>query len=92
MSKVLWKSLLITPVALAATVAVSASTIAAETQARTEVAQADAPTEFSQVRAIFSANYRQTSTPKAEVPANRLPDPIVVATVEPAVESLALRS
>ena len=92
MSKVLWKSLLNTPVALAATVAVSASTIAAETQARTEVAQADAPTEFSQVRAIFSANYRQTSTPKAEVPANRLPDPIVVATVEPAVESLALRS
>jgi hypothetical protein len=92
MSKVLWKSLLITPVALAATVAVSASTMAAEIQDRTEVAQADVPTEFSQVRAIFSANYSQTSTPKAEVPANRLPDPIPVTTVEPAVESLALRS
>ncbi len=92
MPKVLWKSVLLTPVALAATVAVSASTMAAEIQARTEVAQDEAPTEFSQVRAILSANSRQTSASKAEVPPKHLPEPIAVAIVEPAVESLGLRS
>jgi hypothetical protein len=88
MSKVLWKSLLISPVALVATVAVSASTMTAEIQAQTEVAQADALTKFSQVSAIFSVKSSQTSPLNAEVPAERVPDEITAAIVEPAVESL----
>lgn len=69
MSKVLWKSLLLSPVGLAATVAVSASTMAAEIQAETEVAQADALTEFSQVGAIFTAQPAvESSTPRSHTP------------------------
>jgi hypothetical protein len=62
--------------------------MAAEIQAQTEVAQADALTEFSQVSAILSVKSSQTSTLNAEVPAESVPDQIAAAIVEPAVESL----
>ncbi len=88
MSKVLWKFLLITPIGLAATVAASASTRAAEIQVQTQVAPTEPLTEESQSSATFSVkSSSQTSTKSAEVPAERLTDPVAATTVKPAVES-----
>ena len=88
MSKVLWKSLLITPIGLAAMVAASASTRAAEIQVQTQVAPTEPLTELSQSSATFSVkSSRQTSTKGAEVPTERLTAPIAATTVKPAVES-----
>ena len=88
MSKVLWKFLLIAPIGLAATVAASASTMAAEIQVQTQVAPTDPLTEESQFSATFSVkSSSQTSTKSAEVPAERLTDPVPATTVKPAVES-----
>jgi hypothetical protein len=88
MSKVLWKFLLIAPIGLAATVAASASTMAAEIQVQTQVAPTEPLTEESQFSATFSVkSSSQTSTKSAEVPAERLTDPVPATTVKPAVES-----
>jgi len=88
MSKVLWKFLLIAPIGLAATVAASASTMAAEIQVQTQVAPTEPLTEESQFSATFSVkSSSQTSTKSAEVPAERLTDPVAATTVKPAVES-----